>query len=99
MAVNLRSAFLCTHFVLPIMYRQNYGKIISAASQLAYRGYPLIAHYAAAKAAVITFTRSLALEIGTRNVKPIALRPARQRPRCFKARAERGSTRVGSRRG
>jgi short chain dehydrogenase len=32
MAVNLRSVFLCTHFVLPIMYRQNYGKIISTAS-------------------------------------------------------------------
>ena len=73
--VNLRSAFLCTHFVLPIMYRQNYGKIISAASQLAYRGYPLIAHYAAAKAAVITFTRSLALEIGTRNVNANCVAP------------------------
>jgi NAD(P)-dependent dehydrogenase (short-subunit alcohol dehydrogenase family) len=34
-----------------IMYRQNYGKIISTASQLAYRGYPQVAHYAAAKAA------------------------------------------------
>ena len=27
-AVNLRSVFLCTHFVLPIMYRQDYGRII-----------------------------------------------------------------------
>jgi 3-oxoacyl-[acyl-carrier protein] reductase len=75
MAVNLRSVFLCTHFVLPIMYRQNYGKIISTASQLAYRGYPQTAHYAAAKAAVITFTRSLALEIGKRNVNSNCVAP------------------------
>jgi len=75
MAVNLRSVFLCTHFVLPIMYRQNYGKIISTASQLAYRGYPQIAHYAAAKAAVITFTRSLAQEIGARNINANCVAP------------------------
>jgi 3-oxoacyl-[acyl-carrier protein] reductase len=75
MAVNLRSVFLCTHFVLPIMYRQNYGKIISTASQLAYRGYPQIAHYAAAKAAVIAFTRSLAQEIGQRNVNANCVAP------------------------
>jgi 3-oxoacyl-[acyl-carrier protein] reductase len=75
MAVNLRSVFLCTHFVLPIMYRQDYGKIISTASQLAYRGYPNIAHYCAAKAAVIAFTRSLAQEIGTRNINANCVAP------------------------
>jgi 3-oxoacyl-[acyl-carrier protein] reductase len=75
MAVNLRSVFLCTHFVLPIMYRQDYGKIISTASQLAYRGYPNIAHYCAAKAAVIAFTRSLAQEIGTRNINANCVSP------------------------
>lgn len=75
MAVNLRSVFLCTRLVLPIMYRQNYGKIISTASQLAYKGWPGIAHYCAAKAAIITFTRSLALEIGTRNVNANCVAP------------------------
>ena len=47
-AVNLRSVFLCTHFVLPIMYRQDYGRIISTASQLAYKGSAGLAHYCAA---------------------------------------------------
>jgi 3-oxoacyl-[acyl-carrier protein] reductase len=75
MAVNLRSVFLCTHFVLPIMYKQNYGKIVSTASQLAYKGSPGIAHYCAAKAAIIAFTRSLALEIGTRNVNANCVAP------------------------
>jgi NAD(P)-dependent dehydrogenase (short-subunit alcohol dehydrogenase family) len=32
LATNLRSVFLCTHYVLPIMYQQDYGKIINTAS-------------------------------------------------------------------
>jgi len=75
MAVNLRSVFLCTRLVLPIMYQQNYGKIINTASQLAYKGAPGLSHYCAAKAAVITFTRSLSLEIGTRNVNANCVGP------------------------
>lgn len=75
MAVNLRSVFLCTRLVLPIMYRQNYGKIINTASQLAYKGAPGLSHYCAAKAAIITFTRSLSLEIGTRNVNANCVAP------------------------
>ena len=75
LAVNLRSVFLCTRLVLPIMYQQNYGKIINTASQLAYKGSPGLAHYCAAKAAVVTFTRSLALEIGTRNINANCVAP------------------------
>jgi len=75
LAINLRSVFLCTHFVLPIMYKQNYGKIINTASQLAYKGSPGIAHYCAAKAAIIAFTRSLALEIGKRNINANCVAP------------------------
>jgi 3-oxoacyl-[acyl-carrier protein] reductase len=75
MAVNLRGVFLCTRAVLPIMYRQNYGKIINTASQLAYRGCPGMAHYTASKAAIVTFTRSLALEIGDRNVNANCVAP------------------------
>jgi NAD(P)-dependent dehydrogenase (short-subunit alcohol dehydrogenase family) len=62
LAVNLRSVFLCTRLVLPIMYQQNYGKITNTASQLAYKGAPGLSHYCAAKAAIIAFTRSLSLE-------------------------------------
>lgn len=75
MAINLRSVFLCTRQVLPIMYQQNYGKIINTASQLAYRGSPGFSHYCASKAAIITFTRSLALEIGTRNINANCVAP------------------------
>jgi 3-oxoacyl-[acyl-carrier protein] reductase len=75
LTTNLRSVFLCTHYVLPIMYQQNYGKIISTASQLAYKGSPGLSHYCAAKAAIIAFTRSLSLEIGTRNVNANCVAP------------------------
>jgi 3-oxoacyl-[acyl-carrier protein] reductase len=75
LAINLRSVFLCTRLVLPIMYQQNYGKIINTASQLAYKGAPGLSHYCAAKAAIIAFTRSLSLEIGTRNVNANCVAP------------------------
>ena len=43
-----------------MMYKQNNGKIINTASQLAYKASPGLAHYVAAKAAIIGFTRCLA---------------------------------------
>jgi 3-oxoacyl-[acyl-carrier protein] reductase len=88
MVVNLRGVFLCTRAVLPIMYRQNYGKIINTASQLAYRGCPGMAHYTASKAAVITFTRSLALEIGDRNLNANCVAPGITRTPILKGTSE-----------
>jgi 3-oxoacyl-[acyl-carrier protein] reductase len=73
--INLRSVFLCTRLVLPIMYQQDYGKIINTASQLAYKGAPGMSHYCAAKAAIIAFTRSLSLEIGARNINANCVAP------------------------
>lgn len=67
-AVHLRSQFLLTRRVIPFMYEQNYGKIINTASQLAYKGAPGFTHYTAAKGAILSFTRSLALEAGERDV-------------------------------
>ena len=74
-AVHMRSVFLVTRLVLPLMYEQNYGKIVNTASQLAYKGAPGSAHYTAAKAGIIGFTRSLALEIGKRNLTANCVAP------------------------
>ena len=74
-AVNLRSVFLATHKVLPLMYAQGHGKIINTASQLAYKGAPGLAHYTASKAAILSFTRSLSLEIGDRGVNVNCVAP------------------------
>ena len=69
LAVNLKGLYLCTRAVLPHMYERDYGKIINTASQLAYLGAPSFSHYCATKGATLSFTRSVALEIGSRNVR------------------------------
>ena len=66
--VHLGGTFLCTRAALPTLLQQNSGRIINTASQLAYIGAPGFAHYTAAKGAILSFTRSVALEIGDRNV-------------------------------
>jgi 3-oxoacyl-[acyl-carrier protein] reductase len=63
MAVNLRSVFLCSRMVIPGMKARGWGRIINISSQLAHKGALELAHYSAAKAGVIGFTRSLAREL------------------------------------
>jgi 3-oxoacyl-[acyl-carrier protein] reductase len=75
LAVHLRSTFLMTRLVLPQMYARDRGWIVNTASQLAYRGAPGFAHYTAAKGAILSFTRSLALEIGARGVNVNCVAP------------------------
>ena len=74
-AVHLRGTFLVTRRALPGMYAQDDGKIINTASQLAHIGSPGLCHYTAAKGAILSFTRSLALEIGTRNLNVNSVAP------------------------
>jgi len=74
-ATNLRSVFLCTRAVLPGMLARGRGKIVNVTSQLGQKGMPNHAHYAAAKAGVIGFTRALAREVGPRGVHVNAIAP------------------------
>ena len=73
--IHLRGTFLCTKSVLPHMYERNFGKIINTASQLAYKGAPAFSGYTAAKGGIISFTRSLALEIGERLINANCVAP------------------------
>jgi len=75
MGVHLRGTFLCTRSALKLMYAQNSGRIINTASQLAYIGAPGFSHYTAAKGAILSFTRSLALEIGDRPITANCVAP------------------------
>ncbi len=77
--VHLRGTFLLTRAVLPGMYAAGYGRIINTASQLAYKGAPGLAAYTAAKGGIISLTRSLALEIGTRDVRVNCVAPGATR--------------------
>lgn len=68
LGVHLRGTFMMTRAVLGEMYSRNSGRIINTASQLAYKGAAGFSAYTAAKGAIISFTRSTALEIGARNI-------------------------------
>lgn len=61
--VNLKGTFLMCREVAPIMIRQKSGRIINTASNYGVTGSALRTPYAAAKAGIITFTKSLALEL------------------------------------
>ena len=74
-SIHLKGTFLCTREVLKIMYKRNYGKIINTTSQLAYKGSAGFSHYTAAKGAILSFTRSLSLEIGNKNIRANCVAP------------------------
>jgi NAD(P)-dependent dehydrogenase (short-subunit alcohol dehydrogenase family) len=61
-AVNTRGPILLARALLPAMYEQQFGRIIQIASSAAKFGAPNISHYSASKAALIGFTRALAIE-------------------------------------
>jgi NAD(P)-dependent dehydrogenase (short-subunit alcohol dehydrogenase family) len=61
--LNLKSVFLCCRAVLPVMINQHYGKIVNFSSAQAFSGSATRASYTAAKAGIVGFTKSLALEV------------------------------------
>ena len=67
-ATNLRSAFLCTKAALRGMLRAKWGRVISIASVSGIAGNPGQANYAASKAGLIGFSKSVAKEVGARNI-------------------------------
>lgn len=73
--VNLKGAMACARAAVWPMIRQRDGHIINVSSFAARAGTPGQANYAAAKAALIGLTQSLAAELGSRNVRVNAVLP------------------------
>jgi len=61
-AVNATGTFLCTRELAPEMAERRWGRIVNVASIVGLEGAKYVAHYSAAKHAVLGFTRSVALE-------------------------------------
>ncbi|HVO95348.1 MAG TPA: SDR family oxidoreductase, partial [Terriglobales bacterium] len=75
--MNLKSVFLCSQAVLPTMLKQKYGKIVSISSIYGFTGNATRSSYAAAKAGVAVFTKSLALEVAKQGINVNAVAPGR----------------------
>ena len=73
--VNLNGTFHCTKAVLQPMTKQRYGRIVNIASIVGAMGNVGQANYAASKAAVIGFTKTVAREYASRNVTVNAVAP------------------------
>ena len=73
--VNLKSAFNFIHACTPIMMRQKAGSIINMASVVGVHGNAGQANYAAAKAGILGFTRSVAKEMAARGIRVNAVTP------------------------
>ena len=75
--LNLKSVFLCSQAVLPAMLTRKYGKIVSISSIYGFMGNATRASYAAAKAGIAVFTKSLALEVVRDGINVNAIAPGR----------------------
>jgi len=73
--VNLKSAFNFIHAVQPIMFRQKGGSIINMSSVVGVHGNANQSNYSASKAGMIGLAKSMAIELGPRNIRANAIAP------------------------
>jgi len=73
--INLKGTFLVTKSVIPYMLKKRDGKIINLASVVGVTGNAGQCNYSASKAGIIGFTKSIAKELASRNIRANAIAP------------------------
>ena len=79
--VNLKSVFNMTKAVQRTMLKQRKGSIINMSSVVGVKGNAGQSNYAASKAGILGFTKSVALELGSRNIRCNAIAPGLSKPK------------------
>jgi len=75
MSINLKGTFLCSQFAAKEMMKKRFGRIINLASVSGILGTAGQANYAASKAGIIALSKSMARELGGRNITVNAVAP------------------------
>ncbi|UGV26228.1 SDR family oxidoreductase [Rhodopseudomonas boonkerdii] len=83
MRINLDGPFLCCKAVVPVMLKQNYGRIVNIASIAGKEGNPNASHYSASKAGLIALTKSLGKELASTEINVNAITPAAAKTAIF----------------
>jgi len=86
--VNLTGVFLCCRAVVPLMMRENYGRIVNVASIAGKEGNPNASAYSASKAGVIALTKSLGKELAGYDIAVNCITPAVAKTRLFEQMTE-----------
>jgi len=91
--LNINGTLFFTHSVIEHMIGRKYGRIINIASIAAKTGIPKLAVYSASKGAVVSFTKSLAMELGPHNITVNSVSPGMVS--CSKETLATGGTFLG----
>ncbi len=75
MDVNAKGPFLLSRAVIPVMKKQDSGKIIFIASNITHQGFGLLSAYAASKGALIALTKTMAVELAKYGINVNAISP------------------------
>ena len=83
MEVNVDGVFLCNRAVVPVMLKQDYGRIVNIASVAGKEGNPNASAYSTSKAAVIGLTKSLGKELAKTGIRVNCITPAAVKTAIF----------------
>ncbi len=86
--IDLNGVFYCCKSIVPIMIKNNYGRIVNIASIAGKEGNPNAMPYSAAKAGVIALTKSLGKELSDKNIAVNCVTPAAAKTRIFDQMSE-----------